>query len=220
MGAMSTIIAFFDMDYTVLDASSGLEYVKHLREQKRIGARLMLHIVWWSILYKVAAVDMNRAVPKLLSYVGEVSAARLMDDSYAWVDQKLKTHITPRAVELIQIHRQQGHRVALISASTQFAVQPVAEQLGIDFICSQLVIVDDRMTGDVVDPPCYSEGKITWAQRYADEHHAALSDAYFYTDSYSDQPLLDLVGHPIAVNPDTRLKKLAQKRGWPIEKFY
>jgi HAD superfamily hydrolase (TIGR01490 family) len=208
------------MDYTVLDTSSGLEYVKHLRAQRRIGARLMGHIAWWSVLYKVAAVDMNRAVPKLLSYVGEVSASRLMAESYEWVDLKLKAHIAPRAVELIQAHRQQGHRVALISASTQFAVQPVAEQLDIDFICSQLVIVDDRMTGDVVDPPCYGEGKITWAQRYADQHAAAVSDAYFYTDSYSDQPLLELVGHPVAVNPDTRLKRLAQKRGWPIEKFY
>jgi putative phosphoserine phosphatase/1-acylglycerol-3-phosphate O-acyltransferase len=96
----------------------------------------------------------------------------------------------------------------------------VAEQLGIEFLCSQLVVADDRITGDVVDPPCYGAGKITWAQRYADEHQAALSAAYFYTDSHSDQPLLELVGQPIAVNPDARLKKLAQKRGWPIEKFY
>ena len=84
---MPTILAFFDMDYTVLDTSSGLEYVKHLRAQKRISARLMRHIAWWSVLYKVAAVDMNRAVPKLLSYVGEVSASKLMADSYEWVNQ-------------------------------------------------------------------------------------------------------------------------------------
>jgi HAD superfamily hydrolase (TIGR01490 family) len=217
---MSAIIAFFDMDYTVLDTSSGLEYVKHLREQGRISARLLLHIAWWTLLYKVSAVDMNRAVPKLLSYVDEVSATRLMADSYTWIDQKLTAHITPRAVELIQAHRQQEHRVVLISASTQFAVQPVAELLNIDFICSQLVVVDDRITGDVVEPPCYGAGKITWAQRYADEHNAALSTAYFYTDSHSDQPLLELVGHPIAVNPDARLKRIAQKRGWPLEKFY
>jgi HAD superfamily hydrolase (TIGR01490 family) len=217
---MSAIIAFFDMDYTVLDTSSGLEYVKHLREQKRIGTRLLLHIAWWTLLYKVSAVDMNRAVPKLLSYVDEVSATRLMADSHTWVDQKLKAHIAPRAVELIQAHRQQEHRVVLISASTQFAVQPVAEQLNIDFICSQLVVVDDRMTGDVVEPPCYGAGKITWAQHYADKHNAALSTAYFYTDSHSDQPLLEIVGHPVAVNPDARLKRMAQKRGWPIEKFY
>ncbi len=217
---MSTILAFFDMDYTVLDTSSGLEYVKHLREQRRISTRLLLHIAWWTLLYKVSAVDMNRAMPRLLSYVDEVSASRLMADSYAWVDQKLKAHITPRAIELIQAHRQQAHRVVLISASTQFAVQPVAEQLKIDFICSQLVVVADRITGEVVGPLCYGAGKITWAQRYAAEHHAALSTAYFYTDSHSDRPLLELVGHPIAVNPDTRLKRLARQRGWPIEKFY
>jgi len=217
---MSTVLAFFDMDYTVLDTSSGLEYVKHLREHGRISARLLFYIAWWTVTYKVASVDMNRAVPKLLSYVEDVSAMRLMAESYEWVDQKLKAHIAPRAVELIQAHRQQGHRVVLISASTQFAVQPVAEQLNIDFICSQVVIVADRMTGDIVDPPCYGAGKITWAQHYADEHEAALADAYFYTDSHSDQPLLDVVGHPVAVNPDARLKKLAQKRGWPIEKFY
>ena len=217
---MSTVLAFFDMDYTVLDTSSGLEYVKHLREHGRISARLLFYIAWWTVTYKVASVDMNRAVPKLLSYVEDVSAMRLMAESYEWVDQKLKVHIAPRAVELIQAHRQQGHRVVLISASTQFAVQPVAEQLGIDFICSQLVIVDDRMTGDVVTPPCYGADKVTWAQHYAGEHDAALSEAYFYTDSHSDQPLLDLVGHPIAVNPDSRLRRRAQQRGWPIEKFY
>ena len=119
---------------------------------------------------------MNRAVPKLLSYVDEVSASHLMAESYAWFDQMLKAHIAPRAIEPIESHRQQEHRVVLISASTQFAVQPVAEHLHIDFICARSwSMVDDRMTGEVVDPPCYGEGKVTWAQRYADEHNAALS---------------------------------------------
>ena len=117
-------------------------------------------------------------------------------------------------------HRQQGHFVALISASTQFAVQPVAEYLHVDFLCTQLIDRDDELTGEVVDPPCYGAGKIVWAQRYADRHGADLRDAYLYTDSYSDLPLLDAVGHPVAVNPDGRLKRLAQKRGWPIEMFY
>ena len=81
-------------------------------------------------------------------------------------------------------------------------------------------IIAAHMTGNVVEPPCYGDGKVTWAQRYADEHNATLSTAYFYTDSHSDQPLLELVGHPIAVNPDARLKRVAHKRGWPIEMFY
>ncbi len=217
---MSSIIAFFDMDYTTLDTSSGLLYVQYLRQQRRIGRRVLLRIAWWTLLYKVSAIDVNSAVPKMLSYAEHQSASRLMAESYVWFDLMLKEHIAPRAVARIDFHRQQDHRVVLISASTQFAVQPVAEHLHLDFLCTQLIDQHDELTGAVVDPPCYGEGKVVWAQRYASEQGADLRDAYLYTDSHSDQPLLDVVGHPIAVNPDARLKRLARKRKWPIEMFY
>jgi HAD superfamily hydrolase (TIGR01490 family) len=217
---MSAIIAFFDMDYTTLDDSSSLLYVNYLRRQKRIGRRALVRIAWWSLLYKVSAIDVNSAVPRLLSYMEHQSASRLMAESYVWFDETLKDHLAPRAVERIDFHRQQGHQVVLISASTQFAVQPVAEYLRLAFLCTRLIDHDDELTGAVVDPPCYGAGKVVWAQRYADEQGARLSDAYLYTDSYSDRPLLEAVGRPIAVNPDARLKRLARKRGWPIETFY
>ncbi len=217
---MSAVIAFFDMDYTTLDASSSLLYVKYLRQQQRIGNRVLLRIAWWTFLYQVAAIDVNSAVPKMLSYAEHQSASRLMSESYVWFDQMLKEHIAPRAMEQIDLHRRQDQRVVLISASTQFAVQPVAEHLHLDFLCTQLIEHNDELTGAVVDPPCYGAGKVVWAQRYASEQGADLRDAYFYTDSHSDQPLLDVVGHPIAVNPDARLKRLARKRNWPIEMFY
>jgi HAD superfamily hydrolase (TIGR01490 family) len=217
---MPPVIAFFDMDYTTLDASSGLLYVNYLRQQKRLSPLLLLRIAWWTLLYKVSVIDVNSAVPKLLSYVEHQSASRLMAESYTWFDDMLKDHIAPRAVEKIDSHRRQAHRVVLISASSQFAVQPVAEYLQLDFLCTQLIDLNDELTGQVVDPPCYGAGKVVWAQRYAAAHGAALRDSYFYTDSHSDRPLLDAVGHPVAVNPDTRLKRLARKRGWPIEMFY
>ncbi len=217
---MATIIAFFDMDYTVLDASSGLLYVKYLRRKKQIGYRLLTRVAWWSIVYKVSAIDVNIAVPKLLSYVGSQSATHLMSDCRVWFEEMLKAHIAPRAVEKMQQHQTQGHGVVLISASSQFAVRPVAEYLQVDFLCTQLIDRDDILTGEVVDPPCYGEGKIFWAQRYAEEHGTTLADTYFYTDSYSDLPLLERAGHQIAVNPDRRLKRAALKRGWPVEKFY
>ena len=144
---MPAIIAFFDMDYTTLDTSSGLLYVKYLRQQKRIGRRVMLRIAWWTLLYQVSAIDVNSAVPKMLSYAEHQSASRMMAESYAWFDEMLKDHIAPRAVEQIDFHRQQGHQVALISASTQFAVQPVAEQLHLDFLCTRLIDRDDELTG-------------------------------------------------------------------------
>ncbi len=217
---MPPIIAFFDMDYTTLDASSSLLYVRYLRGQNRISRRVLLRIAWWSLLYQISAIDVNRAVPKLLSYSEHQSASRLMAEAYEWFEIMLKRHIAPRAVERIKFHRQQDHRVALISASTQFAVQPVAEYLNMDFLCTQLIAREDVLTGEVEDPPCYAAGKVVWAQRYAETHAAPLSEAYFYTDSRSDLPLLNLVGHPVAVNPDARLRRLSRRRGWPIEHFY
>jgi HAD superfamily hydrolase (TIGR01490 family) len=217
---MPLVIAFFDMDYTALDASSGLLYVDYLRRQKRLSRRLLLRIAWWTLMYRVSVIDINRAVPKMLSYAEHQNAARLMAESDAWFELMLKHHIAPRAVEKMKHHQEQGHRVVLISASTQLSVQPVARYLQIDYLCTQLVERDGEYTGEVVDPPCYGPGKIVWAQRYADARGAALRDAYLYTDSHSDQPLLEVVGYPVAVNPDGRLKRLAQKRGWPIEMFY
>ena len=217
---MPAVIAFFDMDYTTLDTSSGLLYFNYIRQQRRIGRRVVLRIAWWTLLYKVAVIDVNSAVPKMLSYAEHQSASRMMAESYILFDLLLKEHIAPRAVEKIDFHRRQDHRVALISASTQFAVQPVAEHLHLDFLCTQLIDHDDQLTGAVVDPPCYGKGKVVWAQRYAGEQGADLRDAYFYTDSHSDRPLLEMVGHPIAVNPEARLKRQARKRKWPIEMFY
>jgi len=155
---MPAIIAFFDMDYTTLDDSSGLLYVNYLRRQKRIGRRVLLRIAWWTLLYKVSAIDVNSAVPKMLSYAEHQSAARLMAESYVWFEETLRDHIAPRAVAQIDFHRQQGHRVVLISASTQFAVQPVAEYLRLDYLCTRLIDRDDELTGEVVDPPCYGAG--------------------------------------------------------------
>jgi HAD superfamily hydrolase (TIGR01490 family) len=208
------------MDYTVLDASSSLLYVRYLRGQKRLSRRALLRIAWWSLLYQIAAIDVNRAVPKLLSYSEHQKSSRLLAEATEWFDLMLKAHIAPRAVERMDFHRQQDHRVVLISASTQFAVQPVADHLHVDFLCTRLIAREDILTGEVEDPPCYAAGKVVWAQRYAAEYEAQLEKAFFYTDSYSDLPLLNVVGQPVAVNPDRRLQRLARKRGWPIEMFY
>jgi phosphoserine phosphatase len=76
------------------------------------------------------------------------------------------------------------------------------------------------LTGQVVPPVCYGTGKVVWAERFAEEHGVDLSASYFYTDSITDLPLLERVAHPVAVNPDPRLRRLAQKRGWPVETFF
>ncbi|MGD8627079.1 MAG: haloacid dehalogenase-like hydrolase, partial [Anaerolineae bacterium] len=84
----------------------------------------------------------------------------------------------------------------------------------------RLISADGRLTGEIEPPPCYGQGKVVWAERFAREHAVDLSASYFYTDSISDLPLLERVGQPVAVNPDPRLRRLARARGWQITRFY
>ena len=208
------------MDYTLLDTSSGLLYMQYLRQTGQIGRRMLARVAWWTLLYKLTLIDLAHALPQLVAYTRNASASALLAQSRRWFADQVIEHLSPIGVAKIRDHQQQGHTVVLISASTQFAVQPVAEHLKVAFLCTQLAVEGDRVTGAIVSPPCYGEGKIHWARQWADRHAAPIELSYFYTDSLSDVPLLAIVGHPIAVNPDPRLKRLAAQRGWPIAQFY
>jgi HAD superfamily hydrolase (TIGR01490 family) len=217
---MPSPIAFFDMDYTLLDASSSLLYVRYLRQRGQLKRHQLLRVGWWALLYKLSMMDLMKIMPRILNYAETTDAAELLAQSQAWFRNMVAPHIAPHAVECVRSHQQRGDQVVIISASSQFAVRPVAEALGLDFLCTQLEVKDNRLTGGVIEPLCFGEGKIVWARQYAEQHGAQLSDCYLYTDSYTDRPLLELIGQPVAVNPDRRLRRLANQRGWPIENFY
>jgi phosphoserine phosphatase len=85
-----------------------------------------------------------------------------------------------------------------------------------DFLSSKFEVVDGRLTGRFEKPLCYHEGKVHYARRYAANHDIDLSKSYFYTDSNTDLPMLEAVGHPRIINPDPRLARIARKRDWII----
>jgi len=137
-------------------------------------------------------------------------------------NEMLRDYIAPAARERITWHRQQGHRVAIVSASTPYAVSPVAHDLGLgeDYLATHLEVISGRFTGRLIEPPCYGDGKVTLTRAYSTQHNLDLAKSYFYTDSYHDLPLLESVGHPVAVNPSRKLKGIAAERRWPVERFY
>jgi phosphoserine phosphatase len=94
--------------------------------------------------------------------------------------------------------------------------------LGPDYLCTRLAVQDDRYTGRLDGPLCYGPAKVYWAKKWINENRLDFPQAigYFYTDSSSDLPLLELAARPIAVNPSRKLAKIATARGWAIEKFY
>jgi len=219
---MDQTAALFDLDKTLLDASSGQLYASYLYRHGQMSRSELARVVWWGILSGLGLLDMRDLIPKLLSQAAgddEREMRRLCD---RWFIEDVVPHLTERGSRQVDHHRAKGHVLALVSASTQYVVEPMAAYLGFpgQFVCTHLESENGVLTGKVIPPPCYGPGKVVWAERFAAERDVDLSASYFYTDSVSDLPLLERVGHPVAVNPDPRLRRLAQKRGWPILKFY
>jgi HAD superfamily hydrolase (TIGR01490 family) len=219
---MSQTAALFDLDNTLLDVSSGQLYARYRYRHGQMSRQELARVVWWGILSGLGLLDMRDLIPKLLSQAAgddEREMRRLCD---RWFVEDVVPHVTEAGSQQVAHHRVQGHVLALVSASTQYVVEPMAAYLGFpgQFVCTHLESKDGVLTGNIIPPPCYGQGKVVWAERFAAQHDVDLSASYFYSDSVSDLPLLERVGHPVAVNPDPRLRRLARKRGWPIQRFY
>ena len=221
-GEAAGVGAFFDMDNTVLRGSSGRLYLQYLRKKG--------YLSWWSWyaisgqigLYVTGLTDFPHLMARLMVQVAGADESETWQISDTWFREMLRDFITEPARERVAWHRQQGHRVALISASTPYAVAPVAHDLGLgdDYLATRLEVISGRFTGRLVEPACYGAGKVLMARAYAAQYKLDLAESYFYTDSHHDLPLLESVGRPIAVNPSRRLGTIAAERRWPVVRFY
>ena len=135
-------------------------------------------------------------------------------------DALVRETIFPEAEHLIAEHHAKGHTIAIVSGATRYVVEPLAEYLGVThMLYTRLEAEDGLLTGRVLEPLCFDEGKIYWVQQFVEDETVDLARSYFYTDSVTDLPLLELVGHPVVTNPDPILYRAAIRRRWPVRFF-
>jgi HAD superfamily hydrolase (TIGR01490 family) len=138
----------------------------------------------------------------------------LADELFANVIHK---SIYPGAYELIDKSKRLGLRQVLVTGALDFTVRPLAKHLGIDdYVTNRLEFVDGYATGRLLPPVMAAATKASWIRIYAEKEDLNLSDCFAYTDSMSDLPMLSVVGHPTAVNPDFRLRNTAKQHDWPV----
>jgi putative phosphoserine phosphatase/1-acylglycerol-3-phosphate O-acyltransferase len=214
--------AFFDMDNTLLSAASGRLYLKWLRRTGQLPLHRWAYITGQVGLYVTGLTDFPRLMSRLMVYAAGADEAEAWRMSEQWYDGMLRHHIAPGGRERIAWHLERGHHVAIVSAATPYAVEPVSEALGLgkNYLATELEVQNGSFTGRVIEPACYGTGKVTRTLIYAERHGIDLGKSYFYSDSASDLPLLEAVGHPVAVNPSRKLERIAGARGWPVMKFY
>lgn len=216
-----TTTAFFDLDYTLLDTSSGLIYITQVIKQHRAP---LWFVGLLGLGYQFRLLDFGQTHARLITRVGRQGQAEAAQFFETWVTRQLLPRLAPTGQAKIEWHKNQGHRIVIISASIEEIVKPVAKYLGLgdDYLCTRLAVQRDRYTGELDGPLCYGPGKVYWARKWAAKNDLEFSRAihYFYTDSASDLPLLEMATHPVAVNPSRKLAKIAAARGWAIERFH
>jgi HAD superfamily hydrolase (TIGR01490 family) len=212
--------ALFDMDKTLIAENSGSLYMRYRYKRGEISGVDLLKGIGAYVQYKIGILDIRNWTKKMMVQFRGQSERELEEQAKLWFDEMVARTIYPEAEELVRKHEAAGHVIAIVSGATKFVVRPLARRLGIEHLLyTRLEVEDGYFTGRVIEPICFEEGKIYWLQQFTEEHGIDLARSYFYTDSITDLPLLDLVGHPVATNPDPLLYRTAVKRRWTVRFF-
>ncbi len=219
---MQQIAAIFDLDDTLLNESSGRLLVRYLRRSGQLARYFRLRHSWiLATAFLTYRIGGRQDVTQLMGRSARIARGIPLDEFWqlvqSWFDELVVDHIAPPGRAQLDWHRDQGHIPVICSASSQFSVQPVAHYLGIEhMVFTEWLSKDGYLTGEIRQPIAYGAGKVYWMEQWAASQNVSLAQSYFYTDHISDLPLLEVVGHPVAVNPEPQLAQLASARGWPI----
>jgi HAD superfamily hydrolase (TIGR01490 family) len=214
--------AFFDLDRTLIKRSSVLALAGSFRERGLISRLDLLRSAFWQVLFVLrgASAERVRAAAedgmKILNGFSVADMQHLVGDA---MEPVLRPLVYQEPLRLVQQHRDRGDRVYIVSATLQEIVQHIADDLGFDgAVGSTCEIVDGVYTGRTLRA-AHGEGKADAVRALAVAEALDLQASTAYSDSYSDVPFLEAVGHPVAANPDRKLRKIAAARGWPVVRF-
>ncbi|WP_456299984.1 HAD family hydrolase [Solicola gregarius] len=219
---MSTSVAFFDLDKTIIAKSSTLAFSKPFFAGGLINRRSVLRSAYAQFVFALSGADADQ-MAKMRAYLTELCAGWDVQTVRDIVAETLHTIVDPlvyaEAVDLIALHHAAGRDVVIVSASGTEVVEPIGTLLGADrVIATRLVEEGGRYTGEI-EFYAYGDGKADAMRELAAECGYDLATSYAYSDSETDIPMLQAVGHAYAVNPDKVLRRAAETNGWSILEF-
>ena len=218
----SVSAAFFDLDKTILAKSSSFVFARPFYREGLIRRSDVVRSAYAQFVYLASGAD-HQQMESMRVYMSNLVSGWEVSKVSSIVNEALDTIVDPivfeEAVELIAFHKAAGRDVIIISSSGTEIVEPIGARLGADLaIGTQVAVENGHYTGAIMFY-AYGEGKAEAMRALAAERGYDLSTSYAYSDSHTDLPMLDAVGNPVAVNPDTELRKIAIERNWPIMDF-
>jgi HAD superfamily hydrolase (TIGR01490 family) len=214
--------AFFDLDRTLLRRSSALALAGSFRERGMISRSQLAKAAAWQLLFVLRGAD-HEAVRKAAEDGLVILRGFSPDELRALVADAMEPVLQPlvyaEPLSLVAQHRERGEPVYIVSATLQEIVDAIAEELGFDgALGTQCEVKDGVYTGKAIRA-LHAENKAACVRDLAESHGFDLAECTAYSDSHTDLPFLEAVGHPVAVNPDRELRRIAMERGWPVLEF-
>jgi HAD superfamily hydrolase (TIGR01490 family) len=208
------------MDRTLVDTHTAKLYVRFQRDLGEIGRFEVIRTSYWLLQYTLGMIDAEAvALHVLRGYRGKTDAW-LMQRCQGWFESHVLARVSDAGRARVREHQQAGHSIAIATSAVRQVAAPLARELSIPhLVCSELEVHEGQLTGAFQHPLCYGRGKRERAEALVHSLGCRMDQAAFYTDSITDLPLLEAVGRPVVVNPDTRLRRVARGRNWPIENW-
>jgi len=211
-------LAIFDLDETLISADSDHEWGQFVVDRGLVdGEEHKRKNDSFYAQYKLGQLDITEYLRFSCSVLARYSLEELEAYLAEFVDLRIKPLILARGESLVAKHRDRGDHLLVVTSTIEFITRPIADLLGIATLIAPVPeIIDDRYTGEIVGVPSFAEGKVTRLQQWLDDTGHSMKGSYFYSDSHNDLPLLTIVDHPVAVDPDETLKREAKANQWQI----
>jgi HAD superfamily hydrolase (TIGR01490 family) len=214
--------AFFDLDRTLMAGSSGLHWARAAYRAGLVGRRQMASDGWANLKFRLRG-STDQETEGVKERLGVFLAGRRVRDLERLGPQVLAgvlPRVYPQMLDVAYAHQDEGRRVYICTAASQDMADMLAHVLGFDGAAgSKLEKRDGLYTGGFDGPFCYRDGKPRRMAEIAERDGIDLASSWAYSDSESDMPMLRAVGHPVAVNPDAELARVAREEGWDVLRF-
>jgi HAD superfamily hydrolase (TIGR01490 family) len=220
----ATGAAFFDVDNTIMQGASIFHLARGLHRREFFTTKDILKATWQQLYFRVAGVEdpehIANARSSALAFIAGHKVSELEEIGEEIFDEHMAHKIWPGTRAIAQWHLDRGQRVWLVTAAPVEIANVIARRLGLTGALGTVSEhVDGVYTGALVGEMLHGEGKATAVREIAEREGLVLADCYAYSDSSNDLPMLSLVGHPCAVNPDSTLRAHARANGWRIRDY-
>lgn len=211
-------LAIFDLDNTLIAGDSDCLWGEFLSEQGYVDSEAYQtgHERFYE-QYVEGTMDIQEFLEFQLKVLAHNDRTVLEEWRKNYIEEKIKPIMLSKAVELIEVHRQQDHELLIITATNRFITAPIAKAFNIEnLIACEPEIIDGQYTGKVIGTPSYGSGKVVRLHTWLENQNKSVDESWFYSDSHNDIPLLKEVDHAIVVDADEKLISEAKQQNWSI----